>query len=68
MQPRNQPLLTPTAETAGTVQFRYPLRKDVTADVTLSGKSLTAKDLETLRRHLELAKETWEEEGKSQPV
>ena len=44
-----------------TVFFRFSLRRDVTADVKLSGRNITAKDLETLREFLNLARDTWED-------
>lgn len=42
-------------------RYRWRLSRNVMADVTLTGESITAKDLEMLRRYLELAKTALED-------
>lgn len=44
------------AATMGTIKYCWPLSKNVMADVVITGSEISSKDLEMLRKYLELAK------------
>lgn len=46
----------PPVNMGSSVRYSWPLARNVTAEVTITGPSISSNDLEMLRKYLELAK------------
>lgn len=53
---------TNTSGLASTVKYCWPLSKSVMADVVITGPAIGAKDIEMLRKYLELAKDALQDQ------